>query len=59
MRVRVTGKVCHVGRELELGEELDLPEVHCSALIRAGHLEPVKKTRRKKTKSKRDADSDS
>ena len=42
IRVRVTGPVSHNGKDLDIGQELDLPAVHCRAAIRAGHLEEIK-----------------
>ena len=59
MRVRVVGNVRHAGEDLERGQELDLPAVHCRALIRAGHLEAVEKKPRRKKKRKARASEDS
>ena len=53
IRVRVTGPVSHNGKDLEIGQELDLPAVHCRAAIRAGHLAEIKPKEKPKSRGRK------
>lgn len=55
IRVRVVGNVTHGGKQLERGQVLDLPAVHCGAAIRKGDFERVEEKPKRKNRAKRNS----